>query len=188
MQVLEFRDGLEREFDARRQKNPRYSLRAFATFLGTDHSTLSQILKGSRRVPAASIRSWARKLGMSREEAAVYVASEHVPDAATATRQGQLLHWTGEARSIVTETAHWEIVRLSRMKTFRADCRWIAQQIGAEVDDVNMAFSRLLRLGLLEGAVRGDVAGDDRTEVADRKGVPQIGIGARAGKSCRGRT
>jgi hypothetical protein len=36
------------------------------------------------------------------------------------------------------------------MKTFRADCRWIAQQIGAEVDDVNMAFSRLLRLGLLE--------------------------------------
>ena len=150
MQVLEFRDGLEREFDARRQKNPRYSLRAFATFLGADHSTLSQILKGSRRVPAASIRLWARKLGMSREEAAVYVASEHVPDAATATRQAQLLHWTAEARSIVTETAHWEIVRLSRMKTFRADCRWIAQQIGAEVDDVNMAFSRLLRLGLVE--------------------------------------
>ena len=36
------------------------------------------------------------------------------------------------------------------MKTFRADCRWIALQIGAEVDEVNMAFSRLLRLGLLE--------------------------------------
>jgi len=150
MQVLEFRDRLERELEARREKNPRYSLRAFATFLGADHSTLSQILKGSRRVPAASIRCWARKLGMSREEAAVYVASEHVPDAATAARQAQLLHWTAEAPSIVTEPAHWEIVRLSRMKAFRADCRWIAQQIGAEVDEVNMAFSRLLRLGLLE--------------------------------------
>jgi uncharacterized protein (TIGR02147 family) len=150
MEVLEFRDRLEQEFDARREKNSRYSLRAFATFLGADHSTLSQILKGSRRVPASSIRSWARKLGMSREEAAVYVAAEHVPDAATAARQAQLLHWTAEGKSIVTEPAHWEIVRLSGMKTFRADCRWIAKQIGAGVDDVNMAFSRLLRLGLLE--------------------------------------
>ena len=96
MQVLEFRDRLEQEFDARRKKNSRYSLRAFATFLGADHSTLSQILKGSRRVPASSIRSWARKLGMSREEAAVFVAAEHVPDAATAARQAQLLHWTAE--------------------------------------------------------------------------------------------
>ena len=89
MQVLEFRGPAGAASSMRGgQKNPRYSLRAFATSLGADHSTLSQILKGSRRVPASSIRSWARKLGMSREEAAVYVASEHVPDAATAARQG----------------------------------------------------------------------------------------------------
>ena len=79
MDVLEFRDRLEQEFAARPEKNSRYSLRAFATFLGANHSTLSQILKGSRRVPASSIRSWARKLGMSREEAAVYVAPSTCP-------------------------------------------------------------------------------------------------------------
>lgn len=150
MQLLEFRDRLEREFETRRQKNPRYSLRAFAAFLGTDHSTLSQILRGTRRIPAGSIRTWAKKLGMSREEAAVYIAGEHVPNAATAARQAQLLHWTAEAKSIVTEPAHWEILRLARTKGFRADCRWIAGEIGVGVDEVNMAFSRLLRLELLE--------------------------------------
>jgi hypothetical protein len=145
-----FRERLEQEFAARRKKNPRHSLRAFAAFLGTDHSTLSQILRGNRRTPAARIRAWSRKLGLSPEEAAVYIAAQHLPDAATAQRQEQLRHWTAEAIGIVTGNAHWEIVRLSRTAGFRADCRWIAGQAGLTVDQVNLALSCLLRLGLIE--------------------------------------
>ncbi|HEV3197311.1 MAG TPA: hypothetical protein VGZ73_05375 [Bryobacteraceae bacterium] len=145
-----FRERLETEFAARRAKNPRHSLRAFAAFLGTDHSTLAQILRGSRRAPATQIRTWAGKLGLTQEEAAVYIAAEHVPDDATAHRQHQLRHWTAEALGIVTERAHWEIVRLSRTDSFQADCRWIAQQASLSVDQVNVALSRLLRLRLLE--------------------------------------
>src|SRR6059058_5634294 len=102
MQELRFRERLEQELKNRRAKNARYSLRAFAAFLGTDHSTLSQILRGTRRAPVGSIRLWARKLGMTPEEAAVYIAAEHVPDPATAERQEQLRHWTAEALGIVT--------------------------------------------------------------------------------------
>lgn len=144
-----FRDRLEQEFAARRKKNPRHSLRAFAAFLGTDHSTLSQILRGSRPAPAEQIRSWGKKLGLSAEEAAVYIAAQHVPDAATAHRQEQLRHWTAEAIGIVTDRAHWEIVRLSRAEGFQADCRWIAEKAGLSGDQVNLALARLLRLGLL---------------------------------------
>jgi hypothetical protein len=49
MLMRRFRDRLEAEFQARRAKNARYSLRAFARFLHGEHSTLSQILRGSRR-------------------------------------------------------------------------------------------------------------------------------------------
>jgi len=150
-----FRERLEQEFAARRAKNPRHSLRAFAAFLGTDHSTLAQILRGSRRAPAARIRAWARKLGLTPEEAAVYIAAEHVPDDATAHRQHQLRHWTAEALGLVTDRAHWEIVRLSRIDGFQADCRWIAQQADLTVDQVNVALSRLLRLRLLEIGATG---------------------------------
>jgi transcriptional regulator with XRE-family HTH domain len=150
-----FREKLEQEFAARRKKNPRHSLRAFAAFLGTDHSTLSQILRASRRTPASQIRAWGKKLGISPEEIAVYIAAEHVPDANTAERQQQLRHWTAEAMAIVTERAHWEIVRLSRTQGFRADCRWIAEQTGLGVDQVNLALSRLLRLRLLEIGANG---------------------------------
>jgi transcriptional regulator with XRE-family HTH domain len=72
-----FRERLNSEFAARRLNNPRYSLRAFATFLDTDHSTLSQVLKGSRRAPVKQLRAWCRRLGISPEEITVYLAAEH---------------------------------------------------------------------------------------------------------------
>jgi len=150
-----FRERLEQEFAARRARNPRHSLRAFAAFLGADHSTLGQILRGSRRAPAAQIRAWCKKLGMTQEEAAVYVAAEHVPDDATAQRQHQLRHWTAEALGILTERAHWDIVRLTRTDGFEADSRWIAAQANLSVDQVNIALSRLLRLRLLEIGASG---------------------------------
>jgi hypothetical protein len=145
-----FRNRLEAEFAARKEKNPRYSLRAFAKFLGADHSTMSQILRGSRPVPALRIRAWGKKLGLSAEEISAYIAAGHVPDASVLNRQRQLLHWTAEAMSIVAEPLHYQILHLSRTHAFRADCRWIARETGFTADEVNIAVSRLLRLGLLE--------------------------------------
>ena len=107
MQGRFFRERLQREFENRKKKNPRYSLRALAAFLGADHSTLSQILRGERRVPVSRIRSWAGKLGIGSDEAAVYIAAEHAPDAPTAARQHHLRQWTAEAMSVVNEPVHW---------------------------------------------------------------------------------
>jgi transcriptional regulator with XRE-family HTH domain len=153
--VDRFRDRLLREFDERRKVNARYSLRAFAGYLGADHSTLSQILRSQRPLPLNRIRSWAKKLGLDSEVAAAYVAAEHLPDPQSAARENQILQWTSEASAIITEPVHWHISRLSRTSGFRSDSRWIAEQAGTTVDEVNLAFVRLLRLELL----RTDAAG-----------------------------
>jgi transcriptional regulator with XRE-family HTH domain len=150
MDHMSFRERLRQEFESRRNSNPRYSLRAMALFLDIDHSTLAQILRGVRRVPAARVRGWARKLGISIEEATAYIAAEHAPDARTRQRQYQLRHWTAEALALTSEPAHWQILCLCRAPEFQADCRWIARQISVSVDAVNLALSRLLRLGLLQ--------------------------------------
>jgi transcriptional regulator with XRE-family HTH domain len=150
MSRFEFRDRLANELGKRRQVNPRYSLRAFATFLGTSHSTVSQILRSKRRVPVALLRQWGKRLGMTTEEVAANVAIEHVPDPKITKRQEELRHWTAEALAIMKDPSHWQIIRISRTPGFRADCRWIAKQLGLSVDDVNVALSRLLRLRLLK--------------------------------------
>jgi hypothetical protein len=147
---LQFQDRLKREFGDRRKTNPRYSLRAFAAFLGGDHSTVSQVLRGERSVPLRQLRSWAKKLGIPCEEVAAYVAALHVPDRSITKRQEQLRHWTSEALAIMNDRSHWQIVRLSQTARFRPDCRWVAEETGVSVDEVNLALSRLLRLRLLK--------------------------------------
>jgi transcriptional regulator with XRE-family HTH domain len=145
-----FREKLEAEFAARRAKNARYSLRAFAAFLGADHSSLAQILRGSRPIPAARIRGWARKLGLAPEEAAVYIAAEHVDSDSGSARAQQLRHWTAEALAVMSEAVHFQILQLTREPGFRPDTRWIAERARVSSDEVNIGLARLLRLGLLE--------------------------------------
>jgi len=53
---------------------------------------------------------------------------------------------------------------VNRQPEFRTDCRWIAAKTGVSVDEVNVAISRLLRLGLLEARSRG--RWKDRTGLA----------------------
>jgi len=171
--MKEFLERLTREFGARQASNKRYSLRAFASFLNTDHSTLSQILRGTRRIPPAQLRRWGGKLGMSLEEIAVYVAVQYVPSTQVIDRQQQLRHWTAEGLAIVTDPCHWQIVELTRKRGFRGDCRVIAEQVGVSVDRVNVVLARLLRLRLLEirpGGRWKDLLGlEERTSAGFRK-------------------
>ena len=76
---LTFRERLIREFETRQAVNGRYSVRAFAALLETDHATLSQILRGKRSVPVERIAAWGRKLKLPPEEAAVYAAVARKP-------------------------------------------------------------------------------------------------------------
>jgi transcriptional regulator with XRE-family HTH domain len=149
MGELDFRERLLQEFALRRGKNPRYSLRAFAAFLGVDHSTLSQILRSKRPISDAGILSWSARLGLDKEEVSVYLAAARLPDGAKARQQEQLRHWTADAIRVMTERVHWQMWKLAAAPGIRADCRWIAERTGASVDQVNLALTTLLRLRLL---------------------------------------
>lgn len=149
MPEFTFRERLRQEFELRRAKNARYSLRAFAAFLGADHSTLSQILRSKRRIPDARIRGWSAKLGLDHEEVSVYLAAARLPDGATRSRQEHLRHWTADAMCVVNERVHWQMLKLAAAPGFQPDCRWIAKRTGASVDQVNLALATLLRLRLL---------------------------------------
>jgi transcriptional regulator with XRE-family HTH domain len=117
-----FQSLLQSEFDRRRAANSRYSLRSFARRLSLDHSTLSQILRGKRRVTPRNVRAIGRQLGLPADVIAEHCASEN--DAAVLTA-------------------------LDR-PGFRADSRWLSTMIGLPIDEVNIALQRLLRRRMLE--------------------------------------
>jgi transcriptional regulator with XRE-family HTH domain len=149
MARTKFAQKLFDEFESRQLRNSRYSLRAFAKFLKTDHSSLAQILRGTRHVPAKHIREWSAALQLDAEESMVYSAMEIMPNSELAARHERLKHWTAEASAITANKLHWQILQLSRERDFRPDTRWIAKRTGCNVDEVNIALARLLRLRLL---------------------------------------
>jgi len=112
-----FRAVLTAEFDRRRAANPRYSLRSFARDLSIDHSTLSQILRGKRRITGRSLRAMGRRLRLAAPQIAELCALEN------------------EAAVLAT---------LDR-PNFKADSRWVAMMAGIPIDDVNVTLQRLLR-------------------------------------------
>jgi hypothetical protein len=113
---MDLRAHLRSEFDRRRARNPRYSLRAFAKQLGTSHSTLSRVLNSGSRLTARRISTFGSRLGLSRHAV-----------------EGARLHESMER--LLEVTGHVD---------FRADARWIASQTGMPIDDVNVALHYLI--------------------------------------------
>jgi transcriptional regulator with XRE-family HTH domain len=118
---VSFRVLLQTEFDRRRSANRRYSLRAFARFLAIDHSALSQILRGKRRLTARSVRALGSRLSLDAPAVAEHCAAEN---------EAAILDAIGRPN-------------------FRADSRWLSTMSGVPLDQVNVALQRLLRKGLL---------------------------------------
>ena len=117
MRPVTLRIVLRTELDRRRAANPRYSLRSFARDLSVDHSTLSQILRGKRRLTGRSVRAFGRRLGL--------------PEARVA-----------ELCALENESA--VLAALDR-PSFQADSRWVASMVGIPLDEVNVTLQRLLR-------------------------------------------
>jgi hypothetical protein len=126
MPAVTFRTVLQAELDRRRAVNPRYSLRSFARDLTVDHSTLSQILRGRRRLTGRSVRAFGRRLRLAAPVIAELCALEN-------------------------ESA---VLSALDRPSFQADSRWVATMVGIPLDEVNVTLQRLLRKRILTMTMR----------------------------------
>lgn len=186
----DFRLYLQRELLNRCKRNPRYSIRSFAAALKTDHSSLSQILRGTRKITSTMVVRLGKALGLGPHEIAPFLRAlspeRQLLGGATGTGAVAL-----EFRDLSLDTFiaisdwyHDAILELTRLRHFKPDPRWIAHVLGITVSEVRAASERLIRLGLLEIGKDGkwrDASGDnlaypagDFADVAFRKLQKQI--------------
>ena len=151
-----FRLFLQSELGRRCTKNSQYSLRAFAKYLGVDHASLSQLLRGKRALTARMILKLGTRLGLDRPAVDGYVAREAIwgSNSEDAPSLIEMRRLADDTSAVISEWHHYAILELTRLQHFKPDSRWIARVLGIEADLVNLALSRLLRLGLLEMVAR----------------------------------
>ena len=167
-----FRLFLQAELGRRCARNPQYSLRAFAKYLAIDHATISQLLRGKRPFTARAILRLGTRLGLDRPAIDRYVAQEAYwrSESTTEATLGEMQQLANDAASVIADWYHYAILELTRLHHFKPDTRWIARVLGITPDLVNLALSRLTRLGLLEMVDRNrwiDKSGDATTSLAD---------------------
>jgi uncharacterized protein (TIGR02147 family) len=148
--ATDLREALRNELARRCARNPRYSLRAFARHLGTDHSTLSQILRGRRALAVRTIERMCTRLGIDKDQRERFVVAERMRRRQTADEPEQIRRLGRDAMLLLSDWRHFAVLELTRLDAFKPDSRWIARVLGASVDDVNIVVQRLLRFGLLQ--------------------------------------
>jgi uncharacterized protein (TIGR02147 family) len=151
-----FRLFLQGELARRCGSNAQYSMRAFAKFLAIDHASLSQLLRGKRALTARMILKLGTRLGLDRQAVDGYVAREAIWGSKSDDEQSliEMQRLADDTRAVISDWYHYAILELTRLHHFKPDSRWIARVLGITADEVNLALTRLVRLGLLEMVAR----------------------------------
>jgi hypothetical protein len=130
---MNLREHLRLEFRRRVERNPRYSLRAFARALEVHHSTLSRTLEGARGFSDPFIRHLGHRLRLPEGAVQQAIAFEHARKvlAAIRSRRGapnvrRIATVTGLGLDDVNRALHWLIhTRRLEMRTATA---WVVIQ------------------------------------------------------------
>ncbi len=161
MAIPYYLECLNRELSQRLERNPSYSLRAFAKTLEVSVSSLSRALSMQRTLSVPVAARIAAKLRLSPRERTLFISSI-VPKAKLATSQktdaaeqpsqgDEDVHAVGEEKfRIIADWYHFAILEMTYLKKFDLSPKSIAAKLGISPLAATMAISRLKDAGLLQ--------------------------------------
>jgi uncharacterized protein (TIGR02147 family) len=161
-QVLGPAQWLRHAYEERRQRNPRYSQRAFSRFLGISSGRLCELMSGKREIGPALASRISERLALAPNEYQAWLHNIERRRQSRVRRQrlGALLRPTGPEDGAFVELSgdrfryiadwyHLAILNLARTSDFQSDIAWMAQRLGITEVQAQHAVDRLKRLGLL---------------------------------------
>jgi uncharacterized protein (TIGR02147 family) len=157
---VDLTDVLQNEFDKRRAKNPRYTLRAFAQNMGVQSATLSAVLKRKRTLPANQIARLIVDLKLSARQKNKIWKSVKTPLQASSLKEfwerpRLAIEPTYEA--VISEWKYAAIISLTKIQGFQADEAWIAKRLGLTPARAGDVWTNLLKLKLVQVEAGGNV-------------------------------
>jgi len=130
----------------RQLRNPSYSIRAFSKHLGINHSALSEIFNGKRKVGEKLGRRLADSLLLD-EHAQSHLFKKCDSKKNSKERQSELLK--ADHFKFVADWYHFAILSLAETEAFRSEPAWISERLNITKTQAKNALDRMVRLGLL---------------------------------------
>jgi uncharacterized protein (TIGR02147 family) len=147
---------LSNVLEEKMDKNPMFSLRAFARLVDVSPAVLSRILSGKRNLTFNLAVRIADALHLGPEERerlySFYLSNDE--PSAELKREKEL---SVDCFNAMKEWYHYGITQLMYTKNFREDHKWIAKMLYISELEVRIAIERLLRLEILDRDENGNL-------------------------------
>ncbi len=144
---VEYVKTLEKEFLKRKEKNQRYSLRAFSNFLGIQSSTLSGVLNKTRHLSTKDAAVVADKL-FSPADSVAFLESFF---AEKSKAQGEgFLPDDASFFPLLSGWEHGAIFSLMNTHDFKDETKWIAQRLNITEQKASDSLNYLENIGLIK--------------------------------------
>lgn len=151
--VTNFLSWFQREYLKRRQKNERYSVRAFSSYLKISPATISHLLSG-KRVPSAKFAAkLLTRLDVDPEEKEIILSSlkaRKASNSVEASTEANYQMIALDTFKLLSDWYHYAILEMTAIKSFKFEYAWIANQLNISVTEAQQCVERLLRLDLIE--------------------------------------
>lgn len=142
---------LASEFKKRKERNPNFSLRSFAKWLGVSPAQLSQMIAGKRPVTLKSMKKITERLGLSpSEKKSLILTFLQQKKFIENSEEKKVLKMQEDQFRLISDWYHFAILSLSQLKGSHSDPRWIARRLGISVEQAHQALLRLERLGIVQ--------------------------------------
>jgi len=127
-------------FEYRRQKNPKFSLRSYANYLKISPASLSGFFSGKRSLSSETLTKIADRLNLSPHQRASVL---NAPSMKTSLIDEQTF-------SLISEWQYFAILNLIEMNDFKGNPRWIAKRLGIANELAEVSWDRLKSMGFIK--------------------------------------
>ncbi|WP_413575412.1 TIGR02147 family protein [Bdellovibrio sp. HCB290] len=141
---------LKLEFEKRRERNPNFSLRAFARYLEVSPAQLSQMMAGKRSITIKSMKKMGARLDLSPTEKREIAQSLLKDNTALPVLESNRQKLKEDQFKVISDWYHFAILSLTRLKGAKSDPRWISRRLGISVEEAHQAVLRMERMGMLQ--------------------------------------
>jgi uncharacterized protein (TIGR02147 family) len=146
---------LEKNFESRKKKNSRYSLRAFARDLGVSSGKLSEVMNQKITPGPKLLERILDRLDIGPVERA-RVFKQHLMERSLMRHQGRFQTvLTEDQYALIAQPEHFVIMSLLETHDFRSDAGWISARLNLPLATVELALTRLVDVGLLAWTSKG---------------------------------
>lgn len=152
---MEYIRTLENEYLKRKQKNQKYSIRAFSNYLGVQSSTLSAVLKKSRHLSLKDAETAAAKLYADDKELIHDFLQSYFKEKA-AVADKQFVSDDADFYPVLSDWEYGGILTLMDTKDFCSDHVWIAHRLNLSERRVKSVVEHLEKVGLVSRNESGE--------------------------------